>query len=304
MKWSTNDIQSQRPKYRTAQGIVQLGNILKGLFGKKPTPQRTRDVASITANLPELAIQVITEDAPSRSHFGGAPRLPAGTHWPEVRRKPLTFVARLSLSDLHVAHRIDWLPASGALLFFYDVKNQPWGFDPKHRGSWAVLHVPDLSGPLDLPRANAPENADALPHRNIRFRPVAVYPPWERDSVQTLALTDAESEEYVRIGEEAFEGKPPHQVSGFPTPVQGDSMELQCQLASHGVYCGDAKSYESKEAAALRGGAADWRLLFQIAMDDDFGAMWGDAGNIYFWVQEREARAARFENVWLVLQCG
>jgi uncharacterized protein YwqG len=131
-----------------------------------------------------------------------------------------------------------------------------------------------------------------------------VYPSWERDAVQALALTEPELEEYSRICEVAFGGKPTHQVSGFPTPVQSDSMELECQLASHGVYCGDAKGYESKEAAALEGGVADWRLLFQIAADDDFGAMWGDAGNIYFWVQETDARAVRFEDVWLVLQCG
>jgi hypothetical protein len=150
-----------------------------------------------------------------------------------------------------------------------------------------------------VPQACAPKSADTLPHRNVRFRPVAVYASWERDAVQALALTETELEEYFRIREVAFGGKPPHQVSGFPTPVQGDSMELECELASHGVYCGDAKGYESKEAAALKGGVADWRLLFQIAADDDYGAMWGDAGNIYFWVQERDARAVRFEDVWL-----
>jgi uncharacterized protein YwqG len=281
-----------------------MGNILKGLFGKKPPPQPTRDVMSITAHLPEFAIQVVAGNAASRSYFGGAPHLPVGIDWPKCQGKPLTFLARLSLSDLNAAHRIEWLPTSGALLFFYDVDNQPWGFDPKDRGGWAVLHVPDLSDPVRQPQPSAPQSADTLPHRNVRFRPIVVYPSWERDPVQALALTETEVEEYLRIGELAFGGKPSHQVSGFPTPVQRDSMELECQLASHGVYCGDAKGYESNEAAALRGGASDWRLLFQIAADDDFDAMWGDEGNIYFWVQEREARASQFENVWLVLQCG
>lgn len=32
--------------------------------------------------------------------------------------------------------------------------------------------------------------------------------------------------------------------------------------------------------------------------------MWGDAENLYFWVQESKARVGRFEDVWLVLQCG
>src|SRR5882724_9692284 len=78
-----------------------------------------------------------------------------------------------------------------------------------------------------------------------------------------------------------------------PSGVGGcQHMELECQLASHGVNCGTAKADQSKEAVALEAGAADWRPLLQIALDDDFGTMWGDAGNIYFWVQESEARAA------------
>ena len=283
-----------------------MGNILKGLFGRKtarPAPEPMRDVASLMAHLARPAVHVVAQEGPSRSHFGGEPRLPTGTDWPEFKSKPLTFLARLSLSDLHVAHRVDWLPASGALLFFYDVTNQPWGFDPQDRGGWAVLHVPDLADPMSPPPASAPKRANTLPHRNVRFRQVASYPSPDREPVRALALTDTESEEYNRIGEAVFADEPAHQVCGFPMPVQGDHMELECQLASHGVNCGTAKAYQSKEAVALEAGAADWRLLLQIALDDDFGTMWGDAGNIYFWVQEGEARATRFENVWLVLQC-
>ncbi len=281
-----------------------MGNILKGLFGKKPTTQRTRDVASITAHLPVLAVQVVADDEPSRSHFGGVPHLPVGADWPKCKGKRLTFLAQLSLSDLQAAHRIEWLPASGALLFFYDVDNQPWGFDPEDRGGWAVLHVPELAEPVSPSQRSSPQSAETLPHRYIHFRRVSVYPSQERDAVQALALTEVESEEYERIGKQVFGGKPPHQVSGFPYPVQNDSMELECQLASHGVYCGNPEGYKSKEAVVLATGAADWRLLFQVAWDDDLDAMWGDEGNIYFWVQEGAARAGRFDNVWLILQCG
>ena len=33
-------------------------------------------------------------------------------------------------------------PSTGMLYFFYDAIDQPWGFDPKDRGQWAVLHRP------------------------------------------------------------------------------------------------------------------------------------------------------------------
>ena len=97
---------------------------------------------------------------------------------------------------------------------------------------------------------------------------------------------------------------PCHQVDGFPSPIQGDEMELECQLVSNGIYCGDSSGYESAEAAALRGGASDWRLLLQVDSDDDLKMMWGDGGVLYFWIREADARAGRFENTWVVLQCS
>jgi uncharacterized protein YwqG len=38
--------------------------------------------------------------------------------------------------------------------------------------------------------------------------------------------------------------------------------------------------------------------------DDELDVMWGDGGMLYFWVEEEAARAGRFDNVWLVLQCS
>lgn len=81
-------------------------------------------------------------------------------------------------------------------------------------------------------------------------------------------------------------------------------MELECQLVSNGIYCGSPSGYEDPRAEALRAGSMRWRLLLQVDSDDDLQVMWGDAGMLYFWVDEEAARAGRFENVWLVLQCG
>ena len=80
-------------------------------------------------------------------------------------------------------------------------------------------------------------------------------------------------------------------------------MELECQLVSHGLYCGDSSGYLSRAAAGLRDGAKDWRLLLQIDSDDALGVMWGDAGILYFWIREDDARSGRFDQAWAVLQC-
>jgi hypothetical protein len=41
-------------------------------------------------------------------------------------------------------------------------------------------------------------------------------------------------------------------------------MQLECQLASNGIYCGDPDGYKNPRVAELKSGAADWILLLQI----------------------------------------
>ncbi len=79
-------------------------------------------------------------------------------------------------------------------------------------------------------------------------------------------------------------------------------MEIECQLASHGVYCGESSVHSAPEFARLRDGAGDWRLLLQLDSDDDLGVMWGDGGILYFWIREEDAQTGRFDNAWVVLQ--
>lgn len=262
-----------------------------------------RDVASLAASLAIPAVRVVATDSPSRSHFGGAPALPPGVAWPQREGTPLTFLARLSLAEIRDAHPIDWLPDSGALLFFYDADNQPWGFDPKDRGGWCVLLVADRPAAVTRDDAAIPAGP-ALPLRPLAFRRIDVLPSSERDPVRVLDLSAAERERYDDLALAVYQNGPTHQVGGYPATVQGDGMELESQLASHGIYCGNVIDRSEPRTAALLPGAQNWRLLFQIDSDGDLDVMWGDAGTIYFWVEADAARAGRFENAWLVLQCS
>jgi uncharacterized protein YwqG len=272
-------------------------SFLDRLLGrKKREAVPMRDVRALSAGLDVPAVQAVLTDQPTHSHFGGAPGLPDDIPWPEKNGKRLGFLARLSLPEVQSALPIDWLPSSGALLFFYDFDEQPWGFDPKDRGSWAVVLVPD--GPVTV------SSDGPMPFRHLAFRRIASLPSCERASVESLKLSDEESDAYFDLVEEAFSDQAGHQISGFPSPVQGDEMELECQLASNGLYCGDATGYTDPRASELATGAADWKLLFQINTDDDLNVMWGDCGTLYFWVRQEEARRGEFANVWLVLQCS
>jgi hypothetical protein len=268
-------------------------------FWKQKTP--SRDVAALSAGLSRPAVHVAKGEGPGRSHFGGMPNLPAGTAWPERNGARLGFLARLSLAEIRAAHAFDWLPADGALLFFYDLDEQPWGFDPKDRGGAAVVRVPDIvvtpPGPVER------DAAAPIAFRRATFRRLDSLPN-RRDELARLDLDEPESDAYTDLVGSRYGDQPKHQVGGYPVPVQGDDMELEAQLVSHGLYCGDPSGYEDARAKALEPGAADWRLLFQFDTDDGLEVMWGDCGMLYFWVRADDSRRGDFSGAWLILQCG
>jgi uncharacterized protein YwqG len=280
-----------------------MANIFGRWFGRKRDDSPVRDVAALAAPLAAPAVHVVKTDAPSRSHFGGSPHLPPGMAWPVRNGNRLGFLARVSLAEMRRAHVIEWLPDAGALLFFYDLEAQPWGFDPKDRGSWAVLLAPDLPEPVSQAPAGVERQASELSHRNVAFRRVDVLPSVERHSVELLGLSEAEGDRYCDLAETVCQEAPKHQIAGFPAPIQGDDMELECQLASNGLYCGDGTASSDRRAESLTPGAANWKLLLQFDSDEALGVMWGDAGMIYYWIEADAAREGRFENTWLILQC-
>jgi len=81
-------------------------------------------------------------------------------------------------------------------------------------------------------------------------------------------------------------------------------MQLEAQLVSNGLYCGDASGYNNPRAKALAAGATDWVLLLQLDSDDAAKIMWGDAGMLYFWIRRDDLAARRFDRTWFTLQCG
>jgi uncharacterized protein YwqG len=281
-----------------------MNNFFGRLFGKKEGVAPMRDVSALVTPLATPAIHLVRNSLPSLSHFGGSPQLPPDIAWPLRDGVKLGFLARLSLAEIQDALPIDWLPKSGALLFFYDIEKQPWGFDPQDRGSWSVLMVPDLAAPTEQLDEGPNGNESPFPHRNVSFRRIEVLPSWERDTMRALSLTEEESDECFNISDIPFNELPKHQIAGFPAPVQGDSMELESQLVSSGLYCGDSSGYNDPRVPSLTPGAANWRLLLQIDSDDDLGVMWGDCGTIYYWVEANEAKSGNFANTWLVLQCS
>jgi uncharacterized protein YwqG len=233
------------------------------------------------------------------SRLGGAPEMTVP--WPRFQGRPMTFVALLDLPTMHAAGGPDWLPAEGRLLFFYDLEHGAWGFDPKDAGSFAVLHQTEAA-----PLAAEPDDlAEELrfPAYPVTFVADHSLPDESRLDINWRNMSKAEQAALEKAVEALAPQEPAHQVGGYPGPIQNDGMELQCQLASAGVYVGNAKGYEDKRVAGLKVGTEDWRLLLQLDTDEAAGMMWGDTGRLYVWIPEPAARTGDFSKAWVILQC-
>lgn len=278
----------------------------KRLFGLEAEVNWEEVMKSLDSKITTItkpAVSIVKTARTTTSKIGGKPYVD-NEHfiWPESSGKPMAFLAQFDLSEIAKQVKYKWLSGDGFLLFFYDVAEMPWGFDPGDRGKWTVLYQKTHGAKVDYPADL--DGFAIIKESYIDFRRVEVSPVFNDDSVRKLNLTEEELDLYIKRQDDAEDNLPIHQIGGFASPVQGNYMELESQLASNGIYVGDHKGYESEEAKALESGAMEWKLLFQFDSDDELDVMWGDMGRIYFWVQESKSVLNQFDNCWLILQCG
>jgi uncharacterized protein YwqG len=247
----------------------------------------------------------VSEDLVGASRLGGLPDLAADAEWPENDGEPLSFIAQLNLAESHVFDAEGLLPESGLLSFFYDaVSQEAWGFDPADYGAFAVIYAPPSS---TLIRREAPAALDVeglFSPVGLTMGPELTFVPWESFTAENLGMPAEVALEYASVVDDAGAGQGVvHRLLGHPDPIQGD-MQVECQLASNGVSCGNPSGYRDPRAAVLRRDAGDWRLLLQIDSDEDAGMMWGDVGRIYYWIRAEDLRQHDWQLSWLILQCG
>jgi len=240
------------------------------------------------------------------TRFGGSPDVPNDFAWPYHRERPLTFLAQFDLSII----RTKELPDCGWLLFFYDVAEQPMGYDPIHKGGARVVH-------FDCPR----EELSRSEHPDV----TSAGGPFEPCSLQlryAVALPDVNDRslaEYIANGCESDTSRyrahvhtlcdvtaaePNHHLLGHPRLIQGDVRD-QCQLVTNGIYCGDPSGYKHPKAdSLLKDASNDWQLLLELDSDEagpDW--IWGNEGRIDYFIRRSDLLARAFDRSWLVLQC-
>jgi hypothetical protein len=234
------------------------------------------------------------------TRLGGGVLAAKGFEWPRADDgTPLAVLAQVDCDQLNAALGRDVLPAGTLLTFFYDAAEQRgWGYDLGDRQYWRV-HAAEAASAVPVV---APEGVPSGAAVGCGLRRVLTIPERWEPAVQGLrdAGRGAVNRLYDRVG---APGKAPvHRMFGWPEPVQGP-MQLECELAAHGVPPGSPEAHRGPLVERLRAGAADWVLLLQVDSDAAAGWMWGDTGTLYYWIRRQDLAAGDFSRVWGIGQC-
>ena len=227
----------------------------------------------------------------------------------------LPFIAQIDLAE---AWRIQQfgcaLPKHGRLLFFYDARETPPGFDPADaagfRVLWDTTPVSELV-PV-MPMSELAVDALVFAKKKLRPTPGLLLPEWETFAYERIGLPGSELDKYDKLRdtygeadqlpEAGWRGR--HYLGGWADRISGASadMELECELVTRGVSIGSG--YPEAEAAQARLRRADWCLLAQFDCGDlneghEFHE-WFTRLRLFFWIKSEDLVARRFERVWVL----
>ena len=246
------------------------------------------------------AVQLRGTKEERMSFFGGAPCTVEPFAWPMLGERPLSFLGQLDLKELNLDDSSPWLPQSGRLLFFYDIQEQPWGFELEDRHGWKVIYDDGVGELHSRPVPNSLGEDELIIQKFLRALPFKSIPNSERDLFDFNKLTESEKQDYWELNSELYDEKPMHQVGGYPEPVQSDEMEVECEYYFRLLGPWKGKKMDAEGRKILAAEPNDWKLLLQMDSDE---VMWGDSGMLYFFVKESDARKRDFSKVWMHLQC-
>lgn len=251
------------------------------------------------------------------SRIGGLPDFPEGVQWPvylgppkpdaaweAFKGEPLAFLLQVNLTEVAPFDVVGQLPTSGMLYFFFLDTNYRLSTSPPVHGEIIdVLYFPQKGA--QLRRLAPPHN---LPPEEV-YRGFALTPhlEWtvpryddlkeavEREGMLDQPEIDAGLSHWDDLVEEVadLQGlgpwyKPKHRMLGYPDFIQAGGC-----------------------------GPEDWKLLLQVDSDPRFsspspyddpdypgpGMMWGDAGRIFFGIEQGDLAAWDFTAVWATFEC-
>lgn len=222
---------------------------------------------------------------------------------------PLPFIAQVDLAAMAKEPGFDKaLPATGRLLFFYDMPVLPASYEPRGKAGWKLVY--DDTPVADLERKPLPKEIAEFPG-TASLKAAAI---WPRSVVTTVPVGDSGwdlvgdiSGDDVSIYSQwlfslgwptAAEGGN-HQLGGWPRAIQS-GMQAMSQLASNGMDAGTGEAFETEDGKRLLAGARDWRLVLQIGTDEATGYPF--PGALYVLMRQEDLAARRFDRAWVVYE--
>lgn len=226
-----------------------------------------------------------------------------------VKPFPLPFVAQVDLAAMAREPGFDKsLPTTGRLLFFYDMPVLPASYEPRGKAGWKLVY--DDTPRADLERKPLPKELADFPGA-ASLKAAAISP---RSVVTTVPVGDSGWDVVGEISGDdvslysqwlfslgwptAAEGGN-HQLGGWQRAIQ-NGMQAMSQLASNGMYAGDASAFQTEEGKRLLADAKGWRLVLQIGTDEATGYPF--PGALYVLMREEDLAARNFDKAWVVYE--
>lgn len=299
---------------------MSISDFLKNLFNKNSTKcsEKRKINEELKEAIKKLSKNEIVLDFSENevkeysSKIGGKPFLPKDFNWPTYKSyednitRPLSFFCQINLEEVSKYDLDNLLPKSGMLYFFYECESMTWGFDPKDNGAARVFYYKETEGFISIDLPDDLENI--IPELAIIFSNRNSYPMFEEFEYYDNLECDFEDYDNsleslgVNLNEDGI-----HKLLGYANIIQNEMLS-QCERVKRGLYCGDSESYgntpqEVKEE--IDKCAKEWILLFQLSTIEtsDFEWMFGDSGNLYFYILKSDLENENFENIQFVVQC-
>lgn len=217
----------------------------------------------------------------------------------ETVTKSLSFIAQINLSETSPFDKEHLLPKTGLLYFFYSAEQEVWGFDYIDKNKFKVIYwngdqseLKRIDFPNDLPEYSCYKPC------SVEIKSEISLPSYGHEVYQDFA--DGEDDKFW---DEVYNEENLNKLLGNSDNIQNE-MELECELVTNGLYCGDPTGYNDPRAKALEPNAKDWRLLLQIDSNEENEMMWGDCGRLYFWIKKDDLLNKNFDKSWFSLQCS
>lgn len=222
------------------------------------------------------------------SKIGGNPDLCEGFEWmrnPEG--KALAFLMQINCGEIHPFDKDNEFPEKGMMYFFYDLEASPWNSEENR---YAVCYyggdVSELK-PCEFPDKEVVSNycfADVnctIDESAVKFFCSDDLPEYDdaSDIAEDYSYEEYEGARFRILGYDPYEySEKYYKLGGYSNSIQYGLSE---EFDSSYVQLCQLTTYESEKC----------------------GFMFGDGGNLYFYIKKEDLINKRFDRTEIVLQC-